>query len=162
VVRTFVKPFFRGHAPGLLTREAFVLTLLAGQEDIPAAQLVAIDATAEHCAHPCLLMSSLPGRVRADEDDLERRLDLLAAQLVRIHEVVPDERPRPYQAWTSPMGSPTRAKPRVGEGPHAGRAAVGAGGGRDPPRTPVLRGLFPAPVGGRLEAYVAGLMEAYA
>jgi hypothetical protein len=114
VLRTFVKPFFRGHAPGLLTREAFVLTLLAGQEDIPAAQLVAVDATAGHCAHPCLLMSSLPGRVRADEEDLERRLDLLAAQLVRIHEVVPDERPRPYQAWRSPMGSPHSSEAESG------------------------------------------------
>jgi pimeloyl-ACP methyl ester carboxylesterase len=105
VLRTFVKPFFRRHAPGLLTREASVLTLLARQEGIPAARLVAVDATAEHSDHPCLLMSSLPGRVRVDEGDgadLERRLDLLAAQLVRIHEVVPDERPRPYQAWTSP------------------------------------------------------------
>ncbi|WP_425247399.1 alpha/beta fold hydrolase [Streptomyces sp. NEAU-NA10] len=102
VLRTFVKPFFRGHAPGLLTREASVLALLADQEDIPSARLVAVDATAEHCDHPSLLMTSLPGRVRVDEEDLEHRLDLLAAQLVRIHEVEPDERPRPYQAWTSP------------------------------------------------------------
>jgi aminoglycoside phosphotransferase (APT) family kinase protein/dienelactone hydrolase len=104
VLRTFVKPFFRLHAPGLLTREASVLALLAGQEGIPAARPVAVDASAELCDHPSLLMSLLPGRVRVDEDDtaeLERRLDLLAAQLVRIHEVVPDERPRPYQAWTS-------------------------------------------------------------
>ncbi|KOU59943.1 aminoglycoside phosphotransferase [Streptomyces sp. MMG1533] len=104
VLRTFVKPFFRLHAPGLLTREASVLALLAGQEGIPAARPVAVDPSAELCDHPSLLMSLLPGRVRVDEEDpaeLERRLDLLAAQLVRIHEVVPDERPRPYQAWTS-------------------------------------------------------------
>ncbi|MFE9437880.1 alpha/beta fold hydrolase [Streptomyces sp. NPDC006602] len=105
VLRTFVKPFFRLHAPGLLTREAAVLALLAGQDGIPAARPVAVDASAELCDHPSLLMSLLPGRVRVDEDDtaeLERRLDLLAAQLVRIHEVVPDDRPRLYQAWTSP------------------------------------------------------------
>ena len=64
-----------------------------------------MDATAEHCDHPTLLMSALPGRVRVDEgddeDDLDRRLDLLAAQLVSIHRVVPDDRPRTYQAWTS-------------------------------------------------------------
>lgn len=104
VLRTFVKPFFRLHAPGLLTREASVLALLAHQEGVPAAQPVAVDPSAELCDHPSLLMSLLPGRVRVDEEDpaeLERRLDLLAAQLVRIHEVVPDERPRPYQAWTS-------------------------------------------------------------
>jgi pimeloyl-ACP methyl ester carboxylesterase/aminoglycoside phosphotransferase (APT) family kinase protein len=101
VLRTFVKPFFRRHAPGLLAREADILTLLAGQEGIPAARLVAVDARGELCDHPALLMSALPGRVRLDEEDLERRLDLLAAQLVRIHRVVPGDRPRPYQAWTS-------------------------------------------------------------
>ncbi|USQ87914.1 phosphotransferase [Streptomyces phaeoluteigriseus] len=102
VLRTFVKPFFRRHAPGLLAREADMLTLLAGQEGIPAARLIAVDATGELCDHPSLLMSALPGRVRVDEEDLERRLDLLAAQLVRVHRVVPGDRPRPYQAWTSP------------------------------------------------------------
>ena len=102
VQRTFVKPFFRHHGPGLLAREASVLTLLAGEEGVPAPGLVAVDATAEHCDHPTLLMTALPGRVRVDEDDLDRRLDLLAAQLVRVHGVVPAERPRTYQAWTSP------------------------------------------------------------
>ncbi|WP_406379318.1 alpha/beta fold hydrolase [Streptomyces sp. NBC_01618] len=102
VQRTFVKPFFRHHGPGLLAREASILALFAGQEGIPAPGLVAVDATAEHCDHPTLLMSALPGRVRVDEDDLDRRLDLLAAQLVRVHDVVPAERPRTYQAWTSP------------------------------------------------------------
>ncbi|MGW1952008.1 phosphotransferase [Streptomyces sp. NPDC001920] len=101
-LRTFVKPFFRRHAPGLLTREASVLTLLAGQEEVPAPRLIAVDATAEHCDHPSLLMSLLPGRVRVDEEDLDRRLELLAAQLAAIHRVVPDDRPRTYQAWTSP------------------------------------------------------------
>jgi pimeloyl-ACP methyl ester carboxylesterase/aminoglycoside phosphotransferase (APT) family kinase protein len=102
-LRTFVKPFFRGHAPGLLGREATILTLLADQDGIPAPQLIAVDATAEHCDHPSLLMSLLAGRVRVDEEeDLERRVELLAAQLARIHAVVPRERPRTYQAWTSP------------------------------------------------------------
>ncbi|MFE0253381.1 alpha/beta fold hydrolase [Streptomyces sp. NPDC059010] len=104
-LRTFVKPFYRGHAPGLLAREASVLTLLTGHEHIPAPELIAVDATAEHCDHPSLLMSLLPGRVRVDEADgaeLDRRLDLLAAQLAAIHTVVPDERPRRYEAWTSP------------------------------------------------------------
>lgn len=107
-LRTFVKPFFRGHAPGLLTREASILTLLAAQEAVPAPKLISVDATAEQCDHPSLLMSLLPGRVRVDdvdegdEEDLDRRIDLLAAQLARIHRVVPEERPRTYQAWTSP------------------------------------------------------------
>ncbi|MDQ1020137.1 alpha/beta fold hydrolase [Streptomyces afghaniensis] len=101
-LRTFVKPFFRRHAPGLLAREADVLTLLAAEDGVPAPELTGVDATAEHCDHPSLLMSQLPGRVRGDEEDLDRRVDLLAAQLARIHRVVPVERPRPYQAWTSP------------------------------------------------------------
>ncbi|KUN70814.1 aminoglycoside phosphotransferase [Streptomyces canus] len=102
VLRSFVKPFFRLHAPGLLAREASVLALLADADGVPAPKPVAVDATAEHCDHPSLLMSRLPGRVRVDEADLERRLDLLASQLVRIHQVVPEERPRTYQAWTRP------------------------------------------------------------
>ncbi|MFE7462700.1 alpha/beta fold hydrolase [Streptomyces sp. NPDC057499] len=102
VQRAFVKPFFRRHGPGLLNREASVLALLAEENGIPAPVLVAVDATAGHCDHPTLLMSALPGRVRVDEDDLDRRLDLLAVQLVRVHDVVPPERPRTYQAWTPP------------------------------------------------------------
>ncbi|QIY70636.1 alpha/beta fold hydrolase [Streptomyces sp. RLB1-33] len=102
VLRSFVKPFYRRHAPGLLTREASVLTLLAAYEDVPTPELQAVDAAAEHCDHPSLLMSSLPGGVRVDEEDLDRRIDLLAGQLARIHAVVPADRPRPYQAWTSP------------------------------------------------------------
>ncbi|MGX1567263.1 alpha/beta fold hydrolase [Streptomyces sp. NPDC055506] len=105
-LRTFVKPFFRRHAPGLLAREADVLTLLSGQQGVPAPGLIGVDATAEHCDHPSLLMSVLPGRVRVDEEDLDLRVELLAAQLAAIHRVVPEERPRAYQAWTSPAAVP--------------------------------------------------------
>ncbi|MER7482850.1 alpha/beta fold hydrolase [Streptomyces sp. NPDC126510] len=105
-LRTFVKPFFRRHAPGLLVREAETLTLLAEQEGVPAPELIAVDATAGHCDHPSLLMSVLPGRVRVDEQDLDARVDLLAAQLARIHRIVPRDRPRAYQAWTSPEAVP--------------------------------------------------------
>jgi pimeloyl-ACP methyl ester carboxylesterase/aminoglycoside phosphotransferase (APT) family kinase protein len=101
-LRSFVKPFFRRHAGGLLGREAEILTLLAGEEGVPAPALVGVDATGEHCDHPSLLMTFLPGRVRVDEDEVGPRVDLLAAQLARIHRVVPAERPRTYQAWTSP------------------------------------------------------------
>ncbi|MGJ5751012.1 aminoglycoside phosphotransferase (APT) family kinase protein [Streptomyces puniciscabiei] len=115
VLRSFVKPFFRRHAPGLLTREAAILGLLATEEGIPAPALVAVDATAEHCDHPSLLMTRLPGRVLVDDEGerggpaLDRRLDLLAAQLVRIHAVAPPERPRTYQAWASPESVRTPA-----------------------------------------------------
>ncbi|GHE91132.1 alpha/beta fold hydrolase [Streptomyces griseoluteus] len=103
VLRTFVKPFFRRHAPRMLAREAAVLTLLAERNDVPAPTLVAVDGEAADCDHPSLLMTRLPGRVRVDGEELPRRLDLLATQLVRIHEVVarPRDRPRTYEAWTS-------------------------------------------------------------
>lgn len=103
VLRSFVKPFFVQHAEGLLTREATVLRLL-GATDVPAATLVAVDATARHCDHPSLLMSLLPGTVRLDDQSADDRADLLARHLVRIHQlpVTARQRPRAYQAWASP------------------------------------------------------------
>ncbi|TXL84515.1 phosphotransferase [Streptomyces sp. IB2014 016-6] len=103
VLRSFVKPFFVRHAEGLLTREADVLRFLA-RTDVPVAELAAVDATAQHCDHPSLLMSLLPGAVRLGEEDADLRTELLARQLVGIHHVrVPAAaRPRDYQAWTAP------------------------------------------------------------
>ena len=103
VLRSFVRPFFVRHAEGLLTREAAVLRLL-GDTDVPAATLVALDATAQQCAHPSLLMSLLPGTVRLGDQHADDRAELLARQLVRIHRlpVGARQRPRTYQAWTSP------------------------------------------------------------
>ncbi|MEU2495208.1 aminoglycoside phosphotransferase family protein [Streptomyces sp. NPDC007883] len=102
VLRSFVKPFFARHAPGLLTREADVLRLLACT-DVPVASFVAVDATAEHCSHPSLLMSLLPGGVRLTDEGAGRRALLLADQLLRIHRVsvTGATRPRAYQPWTS-------------------------------------------------------------
>ncbi|MGW8886453.1 phosphotransferase family protein [Streptomyces sp. NPDC055749] len=103
VLRSFVKPFFVRHAEGLLTREAAVLRLL-GDTDVPAATLVDVDATAQHCDHPSLLMSLLPGAVCVSDEGADRRGELLARQLLRIHRlpVTPEAQPRAYQAWTSP------------------------------------------------------------
>ncbi|MFF4187563.1 phosphotransferase family protein [Streptomyces sp. NPDC001691] len=103
VLRSFVKPFYVRHAAGLLAREAEVLRLL-GETDVPAAVLVDVDAAATRCDHPSLLMSLLRGTVRVDGDRVERRADLLADQLVRIHqvEVTAESRPRVWQPWTSP------------------------------------------------------------
>ncbi|MFJ8162746.1 phosphotransferase family protein [Streptomyces sp. NPDC096136] len=102
VLRSFVRPFYLRHAEGLLTREAAILRLLAGT-DVPAASLVAVDPTAEHCDHPSLLMSLLPGTVRVDDGELGPRSALMARQLLGIHRLrVPAaDRPRAYQAWTS-------------------------------------------------------------
>ncbi|MFI6414383.1 phosphotransferase family protein [Streptomyces sp. NPDC050585] len=103
VLRSFVKPFFVRHAEGLLCREAGVLRLLR-RTDVPAAELVAVDPTAAHCPYPSLLMSLLPGTVRLDDEGAGRRAGLLARQLLEVHRVAvaEAERPRPYQAWTSP------------------------------------------------------------
>ncbi|WP_276209116.1 phosphotransferase family protein [Streptomyces amritsarensis] len=103
VLRSFTKPFYVRHAEGLMTREADILRLL-GDTDVPAAALVAVDATARHCDHPSLLMSLLPGTVRLEDRGADDRAELLARQLVRIHRlpVAGRQRPRTYQAWTSP------------------------------------------------------------
>ncbi|WP_069884295.1 phosphotransferase family protein [Streptomyces luteocolor] len=103
VLRSFVKPLYVRHAEGLLNREAQVLRLLDGA-DVPAAGPVAVDPTAEHCDHPSLPMSLLPGTVRLDDEGAARRTELLARQLLGIHRLsVPAaSRPRDYQAWTSP------------------------------------------------------------
>ncbi|MFJ8307942.1 MULTISPECIES: phosphotransferase family protein [unclassified Streptomyces] len=102
VLRSFVKEFYVRHAAGLLTREADILTLLA-RTGVPAAELIAVDPRGEHCAHPSLLMSLLPGDVRIDTPGAERRAPLLARQLLDIHRVGvgASDRPRDYEAWTS-------------------------------------------------------------
>ncbi|MER6614787.1 phosphotransferase family protein [Streptomyces xantholiticus] len=130
VLRSFVKPFYLRHAPGLLTREADVLRLL-GPTDVPAAELQAVDPDAEHCDHPSLLMGLLPGRIRLDEAAAGRRAALLARQLVRIHglSVSERDRPRTYQAWTAP----DRVRlPEVTDRPHVWQRAVDVIR-RDPP-----------------------------
>ncbi|MDX3098133.1 aminoglycoside phosphotransferase family protein [Streptomyces sp. ME19-03-3] len=103
VLRSFVEPFYLRHAEGLLTREARILTLL-GPTAVPAAGFHAVDATAEHCDHPSLLMSLLPGDLRLEDTEAGARAWLLARQLVRIHglDVGEGDRPRTYQAWTAP------------------------------------------------------------
>lgn len=102
-LRSFVRPFFVRHAEGLLTREAAVLRLLGGT-DVSAATLIDVDATAQFCHHPSLLMSLLPGSVRLGDAGAGRRAELLAGQLQRIHRlsVTDEDRPRTYQAWTAP------------------------------------------------------------
>ncbi|MFZ4179800.1 phosphotransferase family protein [Streptomyces sp. SudanB66_2053] len=113
VLRSFVTPFFVRHAEGLLTREADILRLLTAT-DVPAATLVAVDATARHCDHPSLLMTRLPGAVHLHDEGAGIRADELARLLVRVHRLrVPaPRRPRPYQAWASPDHVTTPATTR--------------------------------------------------
>ncbi|MFE3180053.1 phosphotransferase family protein [Streptomyces violascens] len=102
VLRSFVMEFYVRHARGLLTREADILTLLA-RTGVPAAELIAVDPAGDHCDHPSLLMSLLPGEVRLDVAGARERAPLLARQLLDIHrvEVGASERPRGYEAWTT-------------------------------------------------------------
>ncbi|GAA2332939.1 phosphotransferase family protein [Streptomyces violaceusniger] len=100
VLRSFVDPFYLGHAEDWLNREAGALTWLAGS-GVPAPALVAVDPTAAHCEYPSLLMTHLAGRTVLDDEGLETRVPLLARQLVAIHAVRPAERPREYVALTT-------------------------------------------------------------
>ncbi|MFE5588419.1 phosphotransferase family protein [Kitasatospora sp. NPDC056531] len=104
VLRSFVKPFYRRHAPGLLAREARVLRLLEDSA-VPAPALRAVDAQGAWCDDPSLVMTHLPGGVRIGHDgDVRRRIALLAGQLAAVHalEVPETGRERAWQAWTAP------------------------------------------------------------
>ncbi|MFJ9588728.1 phosphotransferase family protein [Streptomyces acidicola] len=97
VLRTFVNV---EHAEHWLDREAGALSLLPGT-GVPAPGLVAVDPTATHCEYPSLLMTHLPGRTVLNDEGLERRVPLLARQLVAIHALRPAERPRGYVTLTT-------------------------------------------------------------
>ncbi|MFD5652987.1 phosphotransferase family protein [Streptomyces sp. NPDC127039] len=100
VLRSFVGPTRQGPAEDLLRREADGLTTLTST-GVPAPGLVAVDPTATHCEFPSLLMTHLPGRTVLGEEGLERRLSMLARQLVAVHAVRPTVRPREYMALTT-------------------------------------------------------------
>ncbi|MGW3951875.1 phosphotransferase family protein [Streptomyces sp. NPDC004752] len=97
VLRTFVNV---EHAEDWLNREAGALTLLAGT-GVPVPELVAVDPTTAHCEYPSLLMTHLAGRTVLDDEGLEKRVPLLAHQLVAIHALRPAERPPEYVALTT-------------------------------------------------------------
>jgi aminoglycoside phosphotransferase (APT) family kinase protein len=80
-------------------REAASLTRLATSE-LPVPRLVGVDAEAEHCSAPALLMTRLPGRILlrpADPDDWLRQM---AALLPRIHATQVDA--PPANLWLDP------------------------------------------------------------
>ncbi|WP_320067896.1 aminoglycoside phosphotransferase family protein [Micromonospora sp. RTGN7] len=100
VLRSFVDPFYVGHAEDWLSREADALSLLT-RTSVPAPGLVAVDPTATHCAYPSLLMTHLAGRTILHDEGAGTRVLLLARQLVAIHAVRPAERPRKYATLTT-------------------------------------------------------------
>ncbi|TCM37867.1 phosphotransferase family protein [Kribbella sp. VKM Ac-2568] len=120
VLRSFVDEFFVRHAEGLLTREAEVLRLLRGS-GVPAAEVVGVDAVGRYCEHPSLVMTLLPGAVRVEDDGAPARAGLLARQLVAIHQVRVETRPREYQAWT---GAERVRLPEATTRPKVWKAAV--------------------------------------
>ncbi|MFD3520663.1 phosphotransferase family protein [Streptomyces sp. NPDC058653] len=97
VLRTFVDV---EHAEDSLDREAGALTQLAGT-GVPAPGLVAVDPTAAHGEYPSLLMTHLAGRTVLDDEAVEKRVPLLARQLVAIHALRPVERPGRYVTSTT-------------------------------------------------------------
>ncbi|MFB7191691.1 phosphotransferase family protein [Streptomyces sp. NPDC056230] len=107
VLRNFIEPRFARQAQSLLKREADVLRMLE-DADVPTASLVAVDATGDHSGRPCLLMSVLPGEPRIQDAGADRRIELLANALRRIHDVrlPPGARPQTYEAWIKPEDVP--------------------------------------------------------
>lgn len=111
VLRTFVNV---EPAEDWLDREAGALTMLPGT-GVPAPGLVAVDPTVAHCEYPSLRMTHLAGRTLLDDDGLDRRLPLLAHQVVAIHALQPAKRPWGYVTLTTadtvvvPKGADTSA-----------------------------------------------------
>jgi aminoglycoside phosphotransferase (APT) family kinase protein len=100
VLRRFVRPNWQ--RPDLLRREAAVLDLLRDVA-IPAPQLVAVDASAQACDVPALLMTRLSGRIDLTPRDMRSWLGQMAVALPPIHEVrVPRDSVRSYQPYTDP------------------------------------------------------------
>lgn len=98
VLRTFVDV---EQAEDWLNREAGTLTLLTGT-GVRAPGLIAADPTAAQCEYPSLLMTHLPGSPVIADEGLEKRVPLLAGQLVAIHALRPVERPGKYVPLTTP------------------------------------------------------------
>ncbi|WP_349307191.1 aminoglycoside phosphotransferase family protein [Rhodococcus sp. IEGM 1381] len=114
VLRTYTDSARVLHVEDWLRRESAALTLLSGS-GMPVPQLVAVDPTAAHCEYPSLLMTQLPGSTVLTDEGVNERVPLLARQLVEIHAVNSDTRPREYQAMTTAdtVVVPARADTKV-------------------------------------------------
>lgn len=86
VLRRFDRDGWFAREPDTPEREARVLELLAGS-DVPAPELVAVDAEGNACDAPAVLMSRLPGRVVFAPADLDPWLRQMAEALPAIHAV---------------------------------------------------------------------------
>ncbi len=88
------------HAADALTREAAALKMLTAT-NVTAPELVGVDALADECEYPSLLMTLLPGRALLDDAGLENRIPLLARELVTIHALQPGAQPPTYVTLTT-------------------------------------------------------------
>lgn len=88
VLRRYVRADWLAREPDLAVREARTLRLLAGTP-VPTPRLVAVDATADRCDVPAVLMTRERGRVDLAPTDLDRWLKRLAAPLPAIHALDP-------------------------------------------------------------------------
>ncbi len=99
VLRRFVRPNWQ--RPDLPRHEAAVLELLE-RAAYPAPRLIAIDAEAQHCDQPALLMTRLLGRVDLVPNDMTSWLGQIAAALPPIHALPPSRAVRPYRPYSDP------------------------------------------------------------
>ncbi|MGB2695728.1 MAG: aminoglycoside phosphotransferase family protein [Dehalococcoidia bacterium] len=100
VLRRFVNADWLAREPDLAEHEARVLALLK-DSNVPAPELVAVDAAAEVCDAQAVLMTRLPGRVELAPRDMESWLTRLASVLPAIHAVEAPTSVRPYGAYNN-------------------------------------------------------------
>ncbi|WP_265446471.1 phosphotransferase family protein [Flexivirga meconopsidis] len=114
VLRLYDDRVSRPRAERLLSDEANTLRLLGGT-DIPAPELVAVDATGARSGRPALLMTCLPGRTRLEDNGIELRVVQLARQLVDIHRLDPGESLPFFETLSTPESAvlPTGAETRL-------------------------------------------------
>lgn len=99
VLRRFTDAAWLAREPDLAAREAEALALLDATP-LATPRLLAVDAAAEHCDVPAVLMTRLPGRPSAAPEDIDRFVTHLAQLLPIIHDTplpagaaIPEYRP---------------------------------------------------------------------
>lgn len=100
VLRRFVNAAWFAREPDLAEHEASVLALLK-DSNVPAPELVAVDAAAEVCDAPAVLMTRLFGRVELVPRDMDSWLTRLANVLPAIHAADAPTSVRPYGAFNN-------------------------------------------------------------
>ena len=100
VLRSYTDSARLHHAEDWLDRESNALATLSGS-CVPAPALVAVDPRAGYCEFPSLLMTHLPGSTLLIDECVEVRVRMLARQLVEIHAIDANSRPREYQVLTT-------------------------------------------------------------